>query len=283
MVIRTFFWHDSIVSRFKYFLMGIQKENLNNSFIHGNSGDIFTEEIIKRYYKKFTNKLTIKNTPSEGNRLLLIGSIGHRVMPGDILCGVGIKDKVLPDPAQTPCKIVGLRGPVSYERFKKAGYDLSEVQFLMDPGLLIKYYVSPNEHIKPKGASFIPHYRERNLYKSKMNKGIKYIDIDNHATSIAKQILASELIYSSSLHGIIFSHALNRPCVFVKPQTSEPLIKFQDYYESMNIKMPTPISSIEKTNFIHTPISPPDLRFKKKDFIFPELSELRKNKICTTH
>jgi hypothetical protein len=262
--------------------MRIQKKNLNNSFIYGNSGDVFTEEIIKQYYKKFTDKLTIENISSEGKRLLIIGSIGHRVMPGDILCGVGIKDKMLPDPRNTPCKIIGLRGPISYELFKRAGYDLSEVEFLMDPGLLIKYYVDTKKPIKPKGAAFIPHYRERNAYKSKRNKGLKYIDIDNCATNIAEQILASELVYSSSLHGIIFSHALNRPCVFVKPQTSEPLIKFQDYYESMNIRMPAPISSIEKISFINAPISPPDLKFKKKDFIFPELSVLKKNKICIT-
>lgn len=281
MVIRTFFWHDSIIKRLDFWKMKIRKQNPYNYFTYGNSGDVFTREIINTHYSQFTEKIEVENLPSEGNRLLIVGSLGHRVLPGDILCGVGIKGIVIPSAKNNPCRIFGLRGPISYEHFKKAGYDLSEVKFIKDPGLLIRFHVDLNRHKKPRGAAFIPHYRDRATCKSRLPRGLKYIDIDNPAAKIAEQILSSEVVYSSSLHGIIFAHALNRPCVFVRPQTTEPLVKYLDYYESIDMPMPIPLSSIHEIDFARAPLSPAGLKYAKNDFMFPDLEFLKKNKICS--
>src|SRR5690606_27412157 len=130
--------------------------------------------------------------------------------------------------------IYGLRGPLSYEILQRSGFDVSTVKFLFDTGLLIKLFAKPI-NVQPTKISFIPHYREQHGFRNKLPKGMTMIDIDNHPRKVAEKICSSKLVYSSSLHGIIFSHALGIPCIYVKPQTNESEFKFIDYYESVNL------------------------------------------------
>ncbi len=245
----------------------------NQYFVYGNEGDIFARELLIYLYNQNVN-----NIGFEGKRLLCVGSIAHRALPGDILCGVGVKNKgMVPPPASENIKIYGLRGPLSLEAFKHAGYDVNNIKFLYAPGLLISYLLSEQDlSISPTQVSFIPHYRERNLFRKKLKKGIKMIDIDNHPVTVAKQIKASKLVYSSSLHGIIFSHALGIPCIYIKPQTDESEFKFIDYYESVNIAYKKPLSSISDADFRRDSDTPAAVNVTLQDFNFPDLEVLRK-------
>src|SRR5690606_38420197 len=127
----------------------------------------------------------------------------------------------IPGPLEAPCTVVGVRGPITYDAFKATGHDVSGVRFLKDPGLLIRFLAGPEPAVPQAGrVIFIPHYRERHLYKS-LPKGITLVDIDAEPLELARTIREANLVYASSLHGIIFAHALERPCVWVKPQTEE--------------------------------------------------------------
>ncbi|MCY4046350.1 MAG: polysaccharide pyruvyl transferase family protein [Cellvibrionales bacterium] len=270
MSIRTFYWHDRVISPLHFNIRKFFNRSPYFFFKIGNSGDIFTQLIIQNHY----NQEAI-NIKKEGRRLLLVGSIGHTVKEGDLLCGIGVKSTDIPkDKFHTP--IHALRGPLSYEAFKNAGYDTSQIKFLKDPGLLIRFYAQNLNPILPQGAGFIPHYRERDIYLQNMPKNMKFIDIDDTPLNIAKHILESEIIYSSSLHGIIFSHALNRPAVLVAPKTEEPIFKYQDYYASIDQAMPQLVHDIHKIDNLKKPVSPIDLTYTQDDFIFPSLSELKR-------
>jgi pyruvyltransferase len=270
MKIRTYFWHDRVISKTKYKLRQILNKDVNRYFKIGNAGDIITRDII--YFKYGYEGVNVQD---RGGRLLCSGSISHKIQSGDVICGIGTKGLPVPEPSHSPCKIYGLRGPITYEIFKKSGHDVSQVRFLKDPGLMIRFLVNDGQKIPLSNkVIFIPHYRERYLYK-KLPKGIEFVDIDAHPIQLANKIQESSLVYSSSLHGIIFAHALNRPCVFIKPQTDEPMIKYKDYYASVDIVFPKPLPSIYDVGFKKIPDSPPDLKYNIEDFIFPPISLLK--------
>ncbi|MBU1802292.1 MAG: polysaccharide pyruvyl transferase family protein [Actinobacteria bacterium] len=180
----------------------------------------------------FNYGFEVKNISDEGRRLLLIGSVAHRILAGDLVFGVGTKGIPIPGPSEAPCRIVGTRGPITTESFSRAGHDLSELEFEFDPGLLIAKLLGKPEVVTANRVIFIPHYRDRAIRASR-RKSLQVVDVDSDPVNLARQIGQSELVYTSSLHGLIFAHALGRPAVLVRPSTDEPLIKYQDYFASI--------------------------------------------------
>lgn len=270
MKVRTYYWHDRVISKSKYKLRQLLNKNVTNYFKIGNAGDIIARDIIR-----FKYGCEGANIQGKGKRLLCVGSISHTIQPGDVICGIGTKGLPIPEPSQSPCRIYGLRGPITYEAFKKAGHDVSQVRFLKDPGLMIRFMMDDRKIVPLSNkVIFIPHYRERHLYK-RLPKGIELVDIDAHPIQLANKIQESGLVYSSSLHGIVFAHALNRPCVFVKPQTDESIIKYADYYASVDLEFQKPIENIYDLDHKRWPNSPPDLKYKKEDLAFPSIRYLK--------
>jgi hypothetical protein len=107
------------------------------------------------------------------------------------------------------------------------------------------------------------------------------VDIDQHPLQVAKSILGAKLVYASSLHGIIFAHALNKPCVFVHPQTKEPLLKYEDYFLSVNLPFKKPLDSIDDCNFLKDSDTPPDIAYSEKSFGFPTKDFLVSRNVMT--
>ncbi|MBK5940359.1 polysaccharide pyruvyl transferase family protein [Halochromatium roseum] len=267
-MIKTFYWHERIKSRPRLVLDRVIRKRPWNDFRYGNAGDIFAINILNTFYPGLpvTN---LTNAP----RILCVGSIGHNLQPGDVACGIGCRTSELPKVQKESAYIHALRGPISLDIFRKAGYDVSTVKFLADPGLLIAKYSSERSSIAGR-VIFIPHYRERDRFARNLPKGIRYVDIDNPPHLLAKAIMKAECVYSSSLHGIIFAHALGRPCVFVKPSTKEPLLKFEDYYLSMGLCFPRPLDSIFDADYLAAPTSPVELSVKSSEIVFPPFSFL---------
>src|SRR5690606_34200357 len=128
MKVKTYYWHDRVYSSLRY---KIETKLLGrtNCFKIGNAGDIFVKDLIEYKYN-----LAARNTENEG-RLLLVGSISHKVQNRDIVCGIGTKVTEIPPAISRNVKIVGLRGPISYDVMKNNGFDVTDVKFLLDPGL----------------------------------------------------------------------------------------------------------------------------------------------------
>ncbi|MGV8839606.1 MAG: polysaccharide pyruvyl transferase family protein [Bauldia sp.] len=275
MKVRTYFWHDRIVSRPRLAVRRLLGRDRGTSFVVGNAGDLFGPEIIRRRYGA-----AAVNDGSAGKRLLLVGSIGHRALDGDILAGVGLLGLHKPAPAGVRIRIVGLRGPLTLDAMKAAGHDVSGVRFLLDPGLLIRFAVAGAASRPPQGAIFIPHHRDRKAVARSVPPSIRMVDIDATPQRIAGEILGAELVYASSLHGVIFAHGLERPCVLVRPM-EQTMFKYEDYFASVGLPLPTPLASIAEADFRKAPTSPADVRFREEDFAFPDAALLREAGIAS--
>ncbi len=275
--LRTFYWHDRVVGRFTAWRRRhIQRrQSAWRDFATGNAGDIFAVNIIKYFYPG----LQPENC-STGPRLLCVGSIGHKVENGDVLCGVGSKEVLArPEVSRDSVLVHALRGPISHQILEKDGFDTSAVAWYGDPGLIISELLEPCDPQKGR-VIFVPHYRERGDVASILPKGIEVVDIDADPLVVGRKIQQAELVYSSSLHGIIFAHALGRPVKMVVPATEEPLSKFEDYYLGVGLKMPTPLGSIADANFTSAPNSPATLSVAAQDLVFPDLEVLRSRGIA---
>lgn len=275
MRLRTYYWSDRIRGRTRTLIRRhiLRRKNSWNEFAFGNAGDIFAQNLIKHVFPD-----SIPINVNKGPRLLCIGSIAHKMDSGDILCGVGSKGPKFPDIDAAEVLIHSLRGPITEQRLSRAGFDTSSVQWLGDPGLLISE-ILPIKQAKTGRVIFVPHYRERRAVRDKCPEGIDVVDIDADPLLVGQQIQTAELVYSSSLHGIVFAHALGRPVVMVKPATDEPISKFEDYFLGVGLDAPRFLQGIEEAKFSVAPISPAVLKVTAKDFVFPSRRQLREKGI----
>lgn len=267
--VRAYFWEDRVIGPWRMRFRKLANRRPSRHFVTGNAGDLFAGDVIRHAYQAVA-----VNRPDEGKRLLCIGSVAHKILPGDVVCGIGTKGVAIPSPTEAPCRIYGLRGPITLDAFRKAGHDTSNVRFLLDPGLLIRFMVDSLPAVEPRDVIYIPHYRRRFQEARRLPKGIRFVDIDASPLRLAQQILSAKFVYASSLHGIIFSHALSRPCMLVQPPSDEPFIKYVDYFTSVGLDTPKPIDDISNSRLIKTPDSPAPVSYRKEDFVFPSFAEL---------
>ena len=76
--------------------------------------------------------------------------------------------------------------------------------------------------------------------------GIKIIDIEDDIYSVIESILECEMIFSSSLHGLIISDVLNVPNSWIRFRDEFPgeNFKFNDYYSSVKAKEETSLTPV---------------------------------------
>lgn len=232
MAVRTFFW----TGRGRLALPFLR----SRMFRVGNAGDIFNADLVRWAYPGHK----VINIDKEGRRLLLVGSVAHRVSVGDVVAGIGSKSGQLP-PAPQGVSVIGVRGPLTERAFRDAGYNMSGLAFHGDPGLLITKMFASLADLAPEvgRVAFVPHFRERDRYES--TRRYRLINIDDTPENVAVQIARAEVVYTSSLHGLIWAHALGRPACLVTPQTEESEFKYRDYLQSVGLSF-APSPSIEE-------------------------------------
>ncbi len=163
--------------------------------------------------------------------LLCIGSILSRCRKNFIIWGAGFMNN---DEKTIECgKICAIRGNFSA---RKLGLNIKNTDVAIgDPAILLPLVYKPQIKKKYK-IGIIPHIRD---YKYAKKKYCNY-HIINIATSdiesVINEILECEIIFSSSLHGIIVSHAYGIPALWIKlGDINTDGIKFQDYFDSVGI------------------------------------------------
>ena len=147
--------------------------------------------------------------------------------------------------------IRAVRGPITREFLIEAGYKCPEVYG--DPAVLMPLIYHPTNIEKKYKTSVILHHLSSQEIPSDFHPiNIKTTDYK----SFISEVLSSELIISSSLHGIILAESYGIPCLFFNMDVLDQSIKYLDWYYSTgryNVKMITDL------NEITDPMSLPDL------------------------
>lgn len=269
MAVRTFYWDPAT--------KGIRAMLRRTAFRVGNAGDLLNRDLISHFYGE-----PPLNVDSGGTRLLLVGSVIHRMQQGDLIAGVGTKGTPLPDPKHIgEIDIRGVRGPITHDALAKSGFDVSNITFHADPGLLVKelYPRETTRNAIRNRVAFIPHYRDRKDYRH--TTGIRVVDIDCEPRKLAKEVAQAELVLTSSLHGLIFAHAIGRPVVLIAPLQAEPLVKYQDYMASVGLDWTAPVD-LESALNAAKPASPADISFTPDTISVPSRGELLARRMITS-
>ena len=203
-----------------------------------NYGDLISKYLFEKITKREVKWIQPRKLPwykRHRKHYLGAGSIIHHGIRSSVIWGSGIisRDKLIPR-----ATFKAVRGPISREMIIKAGIECPEIYG--DPGLLLPEFFNPDIR-KTKKLGIIPHHTEFPMVVE-LFKGDKEVTIINLETmdveETTEEILGCEATISSSLHGLIVSHAYGIPCRWV--EFSKNLygdgVKYLDYLESVGLE-----------------------------------------------
>jgi pyruvyltransferase len=222
-IINNFF-----INKYKY-VYYYDKCKCSNNY---NFGDFITPFIYKSLFLK-NPILDINGGKKKADVVIGAGSILDRSTTNSIIWGSGFMFGN--ETIQNPKKILSVRGPLTRNRLLKLGIECPESYG--DIGLILPYFYYPTVEKKYK-LGIIPHYidkpRFNEIYKNN-DKDVKIIDVTEPIQNVINNILACEMTISSSLHGIIVSHAYNVKCMWIQitNKIGGGNFKYRDYYGSL--------------------------------------------------
>lgn len=160
-------------------------------------------------------------------RLLAVGSTLHFAADGDVVWGSGVNGKIHKDKhAYSRLDVRAVRGPLT-------GQWLEQNKSIPDPGvygdpalLLLKAVpqLSAMSQNKRRRLSVIPNLNDFDRYASDPN----VINPQGSVLEILGQLAHSEVIATSSLHGLVVGELLGIPTALFRP-AKENLLKYEDY------------------------------------------------------
>lgn len=196
-----------------------------------NIGDKLTPFILKRMFN------VDSEFSEERGKLLAIGSILSHAEEGDYIWGSGlISPKHLPKSRNL--NILALRGPLTKEYLVKYGVKIDNSVVYGDPALLLPMVYAPKRLEKVK-EGIVPHYTDldwaKDSFKDRVATGeVRVIDPRLPIEQFVDELVSCEMIFSSSLHGLIIADAYNIPNrrVIFGNKLIGGDFKFNDYEES---------------------------------------------------
>ena len=274
--LRYFQWSPKIRSSAEKTLRKLTHIHPERSFVFGNAGDLLNEFVLSRLYP---DRILFKVDGEATHKLFSIGSVANFIRSGDVLAGIGAWHPSAELPKPSDNLIVGLRGPRSLERFRLAGYDVSTVRFLMDPGVLAARLFM-NETTLVKGSSgkilYLPHYLQR-AERPPKNFPMTFFDIDCTADAFMGAIFTAKAVVTSSLHGMILAHSFGVPVVLFRASSDEPELKYWDYADSVahSLKVFDRVEDIFPSDIPSSPFEIAEADWNSFRLTAEELSHLR--------
>ena len=173
-------------------------------------------------------------------KFFVTGSIIGMTGPDCIVWGSGIMHANEQICAQAT--LLAVRGPLTRQLAIKNGVHCPHVYG--DPALLLpRLYCPPVKHCSGIGMAL--HFSDRPRLMGSVNlaDGLRLVDMQDPIESVIDQIRSCELIISTSLHGLIVSHAYGIPAVWAefKPLPSGDGSKFRDYLQSIDCSIREPL------------------------------------------
>lgn len=208
-----------------------------------NYGDLLSKYLVEKITGKRVSWVHPKKQPWykwNKTNYVTIGSIIHHASKDSIVWGSGIIDK---EQSVENADFRAVRGPQTRKYLLDHGYQCPEVYG--DPALLLPKYYNPVVEKNHK-IGIIPHYHDfaavQELYEN--DSEILVIDLMTlDVEEVTREILCCTKTISSSLHGIIVSHAYRIPSVWV--EFSDKIfgdgIKYIDYLQSLELEIYKPV------------------------------------------
>jgi len=237
-----------------------QDDCFNGVFLHSYRADIVKDGIPDENYQNLgdylshivvsymLNKSVINITRKGLTHLYAVGSILSMGYQNAVVWGSGFayEPSILRSmPHRFPFRKLDVRcvrGPKTRKTLMRLGHKCPENYG--DPVVLMPLIYNP-EHIKKKRkVLMIPHYQAESCGKWNMNYdkiSMKTADYKG----VIDEILSSEMVISSSLHGIILAESYGVPAVFYRDRSLRFDYKYEDWYLSTGRKL-APVTDIEK-------------------------------------
>lgn len=133
-------------------------------------------------------------------------------------------------------EFLAVRGYRTIDKLKELNYNVPKV--VGDPALLLPkvYQVKSSKKYK---LGIIPHFIHYNELKKLENTNIKVIDLCKNVEGVIEDMASCEFTISTSLHGLIVSHAYKIPSLWIdfigEKKLAGDNIKFDDYFSSVKI------------------------------------------------
>ena len=220
--IKLYWWTPNKYSKFTI-LGRLNGEYYRYADVPSNFGDELSHFIVS---KVLGRDIALANKKDEG-KLMAIGSILHQAQDRDIIWGSGINGKYLNRTITAKnLKILSVRGPLTRKYLMDCGYEVPEIYG--DPAILSPLYYQAKEFEQKRPFAYVPHFSEMKNLDEQTKKIV--INPTNPFRDVIDQICNTELILSSSLHGVIIAEAYGIPAVLIRHNDHEPIFKYEDYY-----------------------------------------------------
>lgn len=190
--------------------------------------------------------------------IFAVGSIIGLAKENCIVWGSGItfaKDEIVPS-----VDIRAVRGPLTLKRLASCGYNTDHIK-MGDPGLLLPL-VYPARKKKIYKMGVIAHNNDFASVKRALKGWEKEILLISLKTKnqtvedITEMICSCEMIFSTSLHGLIISHAYGIPALRIDSENIPgDGSKFSDYFLSVGIEPYKPFLLKELLNIWNEGVS----------------------------
>jgi pyruvyltransferase len=149
-----------------------------------------------------------------------------------------------------PRAIHAVRGPLTRTLLLAQGIDCPEVYG--DPALLLPHFFNPDVP-KRYSIGIVPHYIDKEspfLDRYRHDPQVLILDIESSIQDFVRAVKSCEVIFSSSLHGLICADAYGIPNTWI--QFSDDVVggdfKFRDYRLSIGGDEPTALRINENTD-----------------------------------
>ncbi len=182
---------------------------------------------------------------SSGNRILFtVGSIINRLYTNDTdIWGSGLIAPITQDVQKrlsqlSVINVYAVRGYKTKEELEsKLDWDIPNV--FGDPALLLPRIFEGKPQI-PGKVSIIPHVTHQGYFINYSDAGVNFINARGSVSSVVDEISSSQVVLSSSLHGIIVAEAYGVPWVWINV-IDKPLwghsFKFEDFFSTLKREM----------------------------------------------
>jgi pyruvyltransferase len=207
---------------------------LKQYLAHPNVGDVASKLIVSKLLGR--DVLVFGPDPLQAPNLLGIGSILNWADANSVVWGSGcIAPGALP--TERPRAVVAARGPLTCEQLARIGVPAPSA--LGDPGALIgDLYSQPRQPVENL-IGVIPHYADlaHPFVEAARKQSAVIINPLAPLQDYLDALTTAEVIITSSLHGIVFAHALGRPAAWIElsDQVLGAGFKFRDYFASVGI------------------------------------------------